>query len=270
MTKLVLIISNWSFVRDNKTNPRKIKCTSQDVTIGFKLASSSFRTAPPTDQKRQPYDFDKNGLVMPYPAFLSLMRNNEFTEGYIKKIKDHYARDTGDRLLRPDSSGASVTSKKASKPSAATLRRQYAEAFPELADSSVVAGTEKVKNRPKTKVKAVNADNISTGDSESSDSEEEEGKKRSKEADQSDDSNTDKEEEEEEAEIEEADEEEEEGEEEEEENEGEGKKRLLETKNAGENSKSTRKKATAAPKALKKSASPIKTNRRTVKPARKR
>lgn len=153
VTKLVLIISNWSFVRDNKTNPKKIKCTNQDVTIALKLASSFFRTAPPTDQKRQPYDFDKTGLIMPYSAFLSLLRNKDFTDGYIKKIRDHYARDTGDRTVGTPKHRDEGLKKKAVKPSATTLRRQYAEAFPELADADSPQSDARKKKAAKSSAK---------------------------------------------------------------------------------------------------------------------
>ena len=137
ITKLVLIISNWSFVRDNKANPRKIRCTNQDVTIGLKLASSAFRTGR-LDDRRQPYDFDKNGLVLPYAAFLSLIKSTDFTSAYINKVKDHYEEDTGERLSTP------VTGTGRSQPSAAAVRRRYAEAFPELAEpTATVAAANK-------------------------------------------------------------------------------------------------------------------------------
>jgi len=285
VTKLVLIISNWSFVRDNKTNPRKIKCTSQDVTVGLKLASSSFRTAPPTDQKRQPYDFDKNGLVMPYPAFLSLMRNKEFTEGYIKKIKDHYTRDTGDRLVRPEQAGSSTSSKKPSKPSAATLRRQYAEAFPELADSSEGldnANSRKKKKQPQVRVKpARGGDREASGDSEISESEPDEEKKARDESNySSSNSSTEGEEEEEEERSNkrtgENEEEEEAEEEEEEEEEDDRTKRVVpieekssDQKKASSSSRS-KGKTVAASKVVKAPAKTIKSNRRSVKQARKK
>ena len=132
ITKLVLILSNWSFVRDNKENPQKIKCSLHNVTVGLKLASTEFRS--PNKQQHQQdynqqYDFDKNGLVLPYPAFLSLLKDSSFVDEFMTKVEQRYITDTGDNLTKAAGSGS-----KKKVPPKASLRRQYDEAFPELRD----------------------------------------------------------------------------------------------------------------------------------------
>lgn len=116
-------------MRDHKYTPTKVRCTKQDVTVGFKLSSSAFRTTA-SGARKQDYDFDKHGLVLPYAAFLALMKSEDFTDTYMSKVRSQYIAETGDRSTI---GLENVKGKK--KISAAALRRQCAEAFPELSDS---------------------------------------------------------------------------------------------------------------------------------------
>ena len=136
-TKLILIVSNWGFVRDNKDIPEKRRCTVHDVAIGLKLASSSFRpqgSASGTKNSTCPYDFDSHGATIPYPAFLSLIKDEEFTRDFICKVRRRYEDDTGLSALatRAGNKKTQATSKDSSWQ--ANLRRRMLEQFPELAD----------------------------------------------------------------------------------------------------------------------------------------
>jgi hypothetical protein len=147
---LVLILSNWSFVRDNKETKHSVRCSLHDVTVGFKISSSEFRSStakPPNPQN--PYDFDKNGLILPYPAFLSLAKDHSFAADFMKKVQSRYTADTGikDFLPSPSSSSSSTaaaTAAKADRPAGGltkrTLRRKYNVAFPELEEEERVDG----------------------------------------------------------------------------------------------------------------------------------
>ena len=171
VTKLILIISNWGFVRDHKYTPGKVRCTKQDVTIGFKLASSAFRpsaASAPVSRKDE-YNFDKNGLVLPYAAFLALLKSESFTDDYIGKVWKQYLVETGEKpSLQPDSQ-----KKGNKKNSAASLRRQCAEAFPELADSDE-GPRKKSKNLLSDTKRKKPVDEESSKNSSSSSEEEEE------------------------------------------------------------------------------------------------
>jgi hypothetical protein len=132
-SRLTLVISNWGFVRDQEGNPKFVRCTAHDVSVGFKLESSAFR---PTDKSIvKPRYFDRNGASIPYPAFLSLMKDEEFAGKLMDKIRRRYEEDTG-RDLRAEAAAASGPQTKQAKAvkSAKLIRKKYAEQFPELAE----------------------------------------------------------------------------------------------------------------------------------------
>ena len=148
-TKLILIVSNWGFVRDNKDIPEKRRCTVHDVAIGLKLASSSFRpqgSASGTKNSTCPYDFDSHGATIPYPASLSLIKDEEFTRDFICKVRRRYEDDTGLSALatRAGNKKTQATSKDSSWQ--ANLRRRMLEQFPELADPAADPPSGKNKN----------------------------------------------------------------------------------------------------------------------------
>jgi hypothetical protein len=134
ITRLVLIVSNWSFVRDHKDSKRPVKCTSQDVTISLKLSSTAFARTSEAAVKKEPYSFDKNGLILPYPAFLSLLKNEDFTD-LMEKVTTRYTLDTSARGQESTKRSAKkAVEGKSAAAKAASARKRYAEAYPELAD----------------------------------------------------------------------------------------------------------------------------------------
>ena len=161
VTKLILIINNWSFVRDNKANKRKIRCSAQDVVIGFKLASSAFRTSASDGSRNEGYDFDKNGLVLPYPAFISLMRNSAFTDAYVDKIRQHYQEDTGHTPLGDQKQTARVR-----EASNKTIRKLYAEEYPELADDAAFNDDNETSNKRHRRTSSNAEDDSDSGSSD--------------------------------------------------------------------------------------------------------
>ena len=137
-TKLVLIVSNWGFVRDNKDFPSKVRCTPHDVAIGFKLASSQFRptgAAGGTKNSTCPYDFDAHGATLPFPAFLSLIKDSAFTEDFIRKIRRRYEADTGLSALATRAGNKKSDEGERGVAWQAGLRQKLVEQFPELSES---------------------------------------------------------------------------------------------------------------------------------------
>ena len=137
-TKLVLIVSNWGFVRDNKDFPSKVRCTPHDVAIGFKLASSQFRptgAAGGTKNSTCPYDFDAHGATLPFPAFLSLIKDSAFTEDFIRKIRRRYEADTGLSALATRAGNKKSDESERGVAWQAGLRQKLVEQFPELSES---------------------------------------------------------------------------------------------------------------------------------------
>ena len=149
-TKLILIVSNWGFVRDNKDIPEKRRCTVHDVAIGLKLASSSFRpqgSASGTKNSTCPYDFDSHGATIPYPAFLSLIKDEEFTRDFICKVRRRYEDDTGLSALATRAGNKKTQATPKDSSWQANLRRRMLEQFPELADPAADPPSRKNKNR---------------------------------------------------------------------------------------------------------------------------
>ena len=134
----MLIVSNWGFVRDNKDFPSKVRCTPHDVAIGFKLASSQFRptgAAGGTKTSTCPYDFDAHGATLPFPAFLSLIKDSAFTEDFIRKIRRRYEADTGLSALATRAGNKKSDEGERGVAWQAGLRQKLVEQFPELSES---------------------------------------------------------------------------------------------------------------------------------------
>ena len=131
-------MSNWGFVRDNKDFPSKVRCTPHDVAIGFKLASSQFRptgAAGGTKNSTCPYDFDAHGATLPFPAFLSLIKDSSFTEDFIRKIRRRYEADTGLSALATRAGNKKSDEGERGVAWQAGLRQKLVEQFPELSES---------------------------------------------------------------------------------------------------------------------------------------
>lgn len=125
----MLIVDNWCFVRDRLKKKKFLSCTPSDCAVAIKLSSSDFRPrktdGDDEEEEKFVYDdepdfesidddedeasgrsseasrksqsqkffFDKYGAVLPYGAFLSLMNDKDFSDGYMKKIYQKYLRD---------------------------------------------------------------------------------------------------------------------------------------------------------------------------------
>ena len=108
-TKLVLGISNWHFNRDTQHLVEGPQCKLDDINISFKLASSAFsaeeagRSASTTSKASSTSNalsddsqlkYDRNGAIVPYAAFVSLMETRAFHD-YMKKLQNIYEQKEG-------------------------------------------------------------------------------------------------------------------------------------------------------------------------------
>ena len=102
ISTLVLNVSNWHFIRDNKSARGFVPCKPIHVQVGLKLSSTAFKT----DKNQHNTEwYDRNGAIFPYAAFLSLIKDSKFTGGFMKNVKEAYEEDTG-RLLTTAAPGA--------------------------------------------------------------------------------------------------------------------------------------------------------------------
>lgn len=95
---MVVIISTYHFTRDNE-NTECPTVFPSDCTVQFKYSSTEFKSANAEEEndKNAGFNFDKNGLVFPYPMFVALMRSAKF-HAYLSKCVERKARD--DQLSR--------------------------------------------------------------------------------------------------------------------------------------------------------------------------
>ena len=116
-TKVVVTVSNWHFNRDCLRYETAPICKLENVMVTLKLASTVFdgnreSTAPLstsgnsgspgstpiksgqriTATSGEEYHFDKNGAIVPYSAFVSLIDSAEFQE-YLEKVKKLYYKE---------------------------------------------------------------------------------------------------------------------------------------------------------------------------------
>ena len=110
----VLIISNWHFVRDNIDRMVCLPCKPENCNISIKLSSTTFRGGPtelaqgggtldPEIRPDEEFFFDKNGIIIPYSAFISLLNDRHFTDEYLPAVKKEFEKlcgssETGDKL----------------------------------------------------------------------------------------------------------------------------------------------------------------------------
>jgi len=103
----VAAVSNWGWVRDTvaeKTSPR---CTIGDFAVSLKLACTNFErvksdvgdsvgsVSSVDEESESEYSFDRNGAIIPYAAFVSLMKTDDFTDAFISDVKANYERVEG-------------------------------------------------------------------------------------------------------------------------------------------------------------------------------
>ncbi len=84
----MLTVSNWHFVRDNQTAKVPPVCTPKDCVVGIKLSSTSFKSLLDLDEKE--FNYDKNGLLLPYILFMDLLSHGEFSCDYMDSVKQEF------------------------------------------------------------------------------------------------------------------------------------------------------------------------------------
>ena len=86
LSQLVLIVNNWSFVRDNQHSSNVRQCQLSDFQVQLKISSSAFknRSNPSVD-----FHFDKNAANFPYDSFVQVMRSG-LTKSYIRDVRQMY------------------------------------------------------------------------------------------------------------------------------------------------------------------------------------
>lgn len=94
--------------------------------------SSSVFKSPDSESSvnGEDFHFDRNGIILPYAAFVSLMVCPGFTGDYMQRVKSLYEKDKKVRLDPQPSSNVKVS--KQTKKAAALTRKALAEAFEEL------------------------------------------------------------------------------------------------------------------------------------------
>lgn len=81
-TKLVVVLSNYHFNRAGQQEQQQRggfeRCTPQDCSVGLKFSSTDFASKEGSEDDER--YFDKHGLLIPYPAFVSLLGSRDFNE----------------------------------------------------------------------------------------------------------------------------------------------------------------------------------------------
>jgi len=146
-SQIVLSISNWHFNRDKQYLKFGPTCRAEDVCVTLKLSSSAFvssteagPTTTLTDEGASQeladdvsvsaaaadgtdgsvFNFDKNGVIIPYSAFVSLMDDESFQK-YLKQVVTKFEETEGPiaRLFldvnREEDDEETTTSKSAAK-----------------------------------------------------------------------------------------------------------------------------------------------------------
>ena len=104
-SQYVLIISNWHFIREHQDKRESPPCKPEDCNISIKLSSTTFKTGsadlsitganyldPLPDDG---FSFDRNGVIIPYSSFLSLMEDKYFLNDYLPDVQREYERLCG-------------------------------------------------------------------------------------------------------------------------------------------------------------------------------
>lgn len=100
-SQLVLVISNWHFVRDSLNSGQPRPCQPADCSVAIKLASSVFKPVgivlsqlPGGSTDSSQFYFDRNGVSTPYEAFVSLSTSAEF-KTYLTQVKSRFEQEWG-------------------------------------------------------------------------------------------------------------------------------------------------------------------------------
>lgn len=96
LSELILSLTNFWFIRKHQENRKPVEATPKDLHASLKIASTLFKSpqANPAKFNRRDHYFDKNGLIVPYPALQALLADDDFA-AYLKAIKQKYEDDVG-------------------------------------------------------------------------------------------------------------------------------------------------------------------------------
>jgi len=109
-TELLLVLSNWRFLRDIEHQRALAICRTEDCTVGLKFTSSAFKWkesaaasavgdegGETTNQSSQ-YPFDRNGVTFPYQTFIALLSDHAVTNVFMQNVKRRYEDETGETI----------------------------------------------------------------------------------------------------------------------------------------------------------------------------
>jgi hypothetical protein len=101
VTEILAFVDNWRFVRDRRTSKRFEPCEKHHCTVSLKFSSTHFKkpNSPKTGTAADSLYLDRNGLILPYDSFLSLIRDEEFTDAYMSAARTKYEADTKTKLV---------------------------------------------------------------------------------------------------------------------------------------------------------------------------
>lgn len=100
LSKVVLALSNWSWVQDIKERSEKnFRCDPSDFSISFKISSTDFKNPEKTNDSH--LYFDKQGALLKYSDFFLLLKNSQFLD-FISTVKQKFENPPDDSKLSPD------------------------------------------------------------------------------------------------------------------------------------------------------------------------
>jgi hypothetical protein len=99
LTKTVLIVCNYHFVRDHADRPHCPPLKPQDCSVSIKVSSTVFRGRDSSleDPEASPKDqfyFDGSGAQMPYSTFLGLLNDPSFAN-FMSCLQEEYEKTEG-------------------------------------------------------------------------------------------------------------------------------------------------------------------------------
>lgn len=89
-----MIIGNWRFVQNQTASQLDVRpCKLDDFYIGFKLSCTSFKSQKSTEEKN--YHFDRNGVQIPLPAFVDLLRDDHIGfKNFLSEVRYEFVKDS--------------------------------------------------------------------------------------------------------------------------------------------------------------------------------
>jgi len=88
LNELVVIFSNYHFVRDRQDVEAFEKCLPSHCTVGIKYSSSDFSSFKKPEESER-FFFDRHGTIFPLSCFTSLLNSEAFTE-FVKESYGKY------------------------------------------------------------------------------------------------------------------------------------------------------------------------------------